>query len=313
VQNPRSPIAGDQSGGYLRHLPKISLTERLVSLMASVAAHEAKSKSPSRGWTPAWRTSVRWFAGEFIVVVSGVLAALAMQSWYQARQDRDAERVYVEQLQSDLDASMLMLRTAIAEDSLRAAANAWLLDALHQSATTSPDSTEVWLRYRLGYYSDPRPVLGTVNTLIETGDIKLIRDAQLRSRIVAYASLMATDAEELSRHVTRLIGASDVERLQWERVRTDSLEIGGSSRSEVSGTYSDDDVARLTNAYARTWPVLKGSSELRSAIAVRRIAFASRVFYLRRMMASTEELDRMLALMSPRAAGAVSARSAEND
>ncbi len=33
---------------------------------------------------------LRWFAAEFAVVVSGVLVALALQAWYQSRQDARA-------------------------------------------------------------------------------------------------------------------------------------------------------------------------------------------------------------------------------
>ena len=260
-----------------------------------VVPKPATTDSSTRPAMPVGRASVRWFAGEFLVVVAGVLAALAMQSWYQARRDAKAASVYVAQLQSDLEASVQMLRTAVVEDSLRAAANAWLLTALHDRANPSADSSTSWLRFRLGYYSDPRPVLGTVNTLIETGDIRLIGNARLRSQIVAYASLMATDAEELSRHVTRLISASDAERLQWEKLGFDPFKLTGTtSRTEVAGTLSDEGATLVQEAYSRAWPILKGDPEFRAAVSVRQIAFASRVFYLRRMMASTDELLRLV-------------------
>ena len=258
----------------------------------------SKSATTDSSLMPAMRVgraSVRWFAGEFLVVVAGVLAALAMQSWYQASRDAKAANVYLAQLQSDLEASEQMLRTAVMEDSLRAAANGWLLDALHAREIPSADSSKSWLRFRLGFYSDPRPVLGTVNTLIETGDIRLIRNAQLRSQIVAYASLMATDAEELSRHVTRLISASDAERLQWEKHGFDPFKFTGTtSRTEVAGTLSDEGARVVHETYARAWPELKNDPEFRAAISVRQIAFASRVFYLRRMMMSTDELHRLV-------------------
>jgi hypothetical protein len=241
-----------------------------------------------------WRVRVRWFAGEFLVVVAGVLTALAMQSWYQARQDAAAASTYLSQLKVDLEATQEMLETAVVEDSLRAEANAWLLDALRNPVMPTPESSSR-LRLRLGYYSDPRPVLGTVSTLIETGDIRLIRDPRLRSRIVAYASLMATDAEELSRHVNRLISASDAERLQWAKDGLDSFALTGTTtQSEVAGTYSEDGAERLRQSYASVWRVLHANPELRAALSVRQIAFASRVFYLRRMVSSTEELRSLL-------------------
>jgi hypothetical protein len=44
---------------------------------------------------------MRAFA-EFVVIVAGVLVALAANSWYTQRQDRTLERYYLEQLYADL-------------------------------------------------------------------------------------------------------------------------------------------------------------------------------------------------------------------
>lgn len=49
--------------------------------------------SPPRQW--AWRPKLRWFAAEIVVVVAGVLIALALNAWWGARQDAAAERSYL--------------------------------------------------------------------------------------------------------------------------------------------------------------------------------------------------------------------------
>lgn len=48
---------------------------------------------------------LRWFLSEFLVIVAGVLVALAVNAWWQGRQDRQVEIAYLQQLQLDLDAS----------------------------------------------------------------------------------------------------------------------------------------------------------------------------------------------------------------
>src|SRR5262245_17607244 len=92
-----------------------------------------------RAQPQSWRRSVRWFAAEFLLVVSGVLVALALQAWYQGQQNARAERVYIAQLRADLDTTNKMLRAAFEWDSTRLEAHARLVAALHRPEPLSPD------------------------------------------------------------------------------------------------------------------------------------------------------------------------------
>ena len=223
--------------------------------------------------------------------------ALALQAFYQARKDANTEGVYITQLRADLDANVSALQQAIGEENARLAANGSMIASLYQRQPLSPDSASRWLHWQLGYYTDPRPVLATVTTLIETGDIKLIRDAALRSHIVAYASLMTTDLEEVARNVTRLTGANDAERRQWEKLNIPPLvnpRSTAATAARLPGKYADDEVASFMPSYLKAWPILRADGELRAAYQVRLIALANRVFYLERMLKSTEELRALL-------------------
>ena len=50
---------------------------------------------------PVW-PRVRFAAAQFIVIVAGVLVALAVDEWRQSRQDRDLELLYASRLRLDL-------------------------------------------------------------------------------------------------------------------------------------------------------------------------------------------------------------------
>lgn len=243
----------------------------------------------------SWRGGVRWFAAEFLVVVSGILVALALQAWYQGRQDAHVAQVYLSQFEADLDATERDLRSAIAQDSSRADLGTRIVAAFHSDAPLAPDTARSWLKLQFGFFSDPRPVLATVTTLIETGDIKLIADPPLRSAIVAYASLMAIDMDELSRSVDRLTGANDVVSRRWEYHSLPPLvDPRARSASPYPDRYTDAEAAEMLPRFMRAWPVILGDAEMRGAEQVRLVAFTNRVFYMQRMLDSTIRLRGML-------------------
>jgi hypothetical protein len=62
---------------------------------------DAISVSSSQSMLPpqlAWRRGLRWFAAEFLVVVSGILVALALQAWWNNRAERIEERALLQRL-----------------------------------------------------------------------------------------------------------------------------------------------------------------------------------------------------------------------
>lgn len=62
-----------------------------------------------------WRRSLRWFLAEFVVLVAGILVALAVSSWAQDRQDAKREQVYLRQLEVDLVANEKDLAAMVEE------------------------------------------------------------------------------------------------------------------------------------------------------------------------------------------------------
>ena len=119
-------------------------------------------------------------------MVSGVLVALAMNSVYQARLDRGRERIYLTQLLGDLRETERLMDAA---DSVNAP---WdrSLEALVQTFRVAavPERDSI-LRWSLDVqFDDPAPVLGTADALVETGDLQLIRDPEIRSAVTSYLS-----------------------------------------------------------------------------------------------------------------------------
>jgi hypothetical protein len=142
---------------------------------------------------------LRWFLSEFLVIVAGVLVALAVNAWWQGRQDRQVEIAYLQQLQLDLDASnqtldeTYRLVQGMAEASASISHEFWRRDG----------RTDTELRKLLAEPLRSKrvlPVLGTARSLIASGDLRLVQSASLRSAIPRYVDAMDADVSDIARY-----------------------------------------------------------------------------------------------------------------
>ncbi len=163
--------------------------------------------------------SWRHAAGEFILIVTGVLVAMAANSWWTSRQDHTKERSYLAQLLADTRANQVRVDSAVASDSAAMAATRRLLALLSDTGTdtgTDTDTASTQPRDSArrdvpggDAFSSPdfRPLLGTYTALLETGDLQLLDSPGLRFRLVAYQSSLESvretvrhTAETMERH-----------------------------------------------------------------------------------------------------------------
>ena len=146
-----------------------------------------------------WHRGVRWFLAEFLVVVAGVLVALAVSAWWQGRLDRQHETEYLQQLDADLlatendmeHAQVVLNRRALAA---HAVAHVFWGERPASDGELRLDLTLPWGTARF------RPVLGNVEALIATGDIHVIRNATLRTELVAYDEWAKARLEDVNRY-----------------------------------------------------------------------------------------------------------------
>ncbi len=139
---------------------------------------------------------------EFLLIVAGVSVALTADSVWDYRQDRMAETEYLAQLRTDLAETRQRLTDARTLEQQQHAAGVAALSALASAEVVSPDSARSWLIDRRGlYYSDPRPITGTLSALVQTGDLRLIRAADQRNAIVSYLAQITEDKREFDRFV----------------------------------------------------------------------------------------------------------------
>ena len=213
----------------------------------------------------------------------GVLIALGFNAWWSERQDRKREGSYIRQLITDAAANERILMTSVQEDSVSLLALITLSNALHSGvrpAESPMNLFDVALRY-----SDPRPVLGTLDHLISGGGIELIRNDSLRARLLEYSSLIHADLAESSRHVNVLLTAMPTWNSRQQDAGFDCAMFMETSETERKQCDAD---------FAKTWAVLRSDPEYRSAVLVVRVATWNRVFYLTRMLDATRHFHQLL-------------------
>lgn len=210
---------------------------------------------------------------EFVVILVGVLAALWVDSMWQYRTDRAREDEYLEQLMTDSRENLERLATSIDLERRHMDVAATLATALETTGRPLADSVRAWLEQRDGswWYSDPRLLDGTITALVETGDLTLIRDSQLRSAVLGYQSQLRADMAEFRRFVQ--LGLEAQQR----------LDLRGALRVTPAMSPSETREVRRTLA-------VHGDAEGTLAARSLHWAYENRIWYLDQMSDATETL-----------------------
>ncbi len=130
-----------------------------------------------------------WFAValDLFIVVIGVFIGIEVANWNQTRQDRQEERRYYGQLlvdlRGDLETFSLAERRADAFDE----AAQLVIDRLggKDSPQASPGRMAVAI-HKAGWIYIPYASRGTYNELVSTGNLRLLRNSQLKAEIANY-------------------------------------------------------------------------------------------------------------------------------
>jgi hypothetical protein len=126
-----------------------------------------------------------WLLSEFLVVVMGVLVAITIDGWWNDRQDREREAVYLQQLANDLARSEAELADVSGFVRGLAVSSAKVMKAFWDPALRErPELLEdLILTHRSTRYL---PTTGTARALVNSGNIDLVQSPRIRSAIIEY-------------------------------------------------------------------------------------------------------------------------------
>ena len=158
------------------------------------------------------RLDWRYGITELVIVVAGVMIALGADQWVRGRADIGLEGRYLDDLAIDLRSDTAQLGAAIRLAESRASLGHSVLRAAAGDTILAPTDLVVFLE-RQFYFAFPAYSRTTMSDLMSTGNLRLIRDRELRRRLSEYYQTI--DRLEQWTENWRLV-QQDVERIMPE-------------------------------------------------------------------------------------------------
>jgi hypothetical protein len=221
-------------------------------------------------------SSLPWnrLAAEFAVIVAGVLIALAVDSWWERRQEQNHARQYLEQLLVDIEKTEGRLLGTIDTETQRLEQVTSVIDRALHGPWPHADSLDLPTGYN--YFE---PLKGTLTALIQGGDLRLVRSDSIRFELIAFSALL-DETETILRNTETLVWNS-TERLLTGRARhsqyaarRDANDGRGWGQVNVAGALNDPEII--------------------SALQVQAVASSVRIFNLSRLKEPTSRIINLL-------------------
>jgi hypothetical protein len=130
----------------------------------------------------------RYGLGELVIVVVGVFIALAADGWRQERADRSTELEYINRLIDDLTADRAAIENIQVQTEARADYAQAIL-AIYESGQSLLAPTDLVRAVEFGnYFSYPSYSTTTIDDLMSTGNLRLIRSTEAKDALNRYYS-----------------------------------------------------------------------------------------------------------------------------
>ena len=148
----------------------------------------------------------RWIprlAGEFIVIVIGVLVAFQFENWRIAQDEAQREAEQLQALRADFLENRRRLAETLERQQMVVARGKALLHIMDRGTSVPPDSLPDLLYGALAFF-EAEPVTGAYAALIASGDISLISNPDLLRHLATFHGEIASGFEDHDNSVNLL-------------------------------------------------------------------------------------------------------------
>ena len=131
-------------------------------------------------------------AAEFLVIVIGVFVALAAESWWSEREERQFERELLRDMVAEFEQNIRILEQDLAANA-ESSAHFRSLAELDDSALQAIDNVTMGNRYGVfPSWAGFDPELGAAQALVQSGNLNVISDPELRLMMSEWSGLLVT-------------------------------------------------------------------------------------------------------------------------
>lgn len=149
--------------------------------------------------------------GEIILVVIGILLAIQLNNLKNENDINKRQKAIIEQLKTDLSTSLVALKSARQWHENAAIQTNYILHA-YWKPELQHDSLSYNILDVLNFKEQYRPTTGTIESLVSSGNIELIKSIQLRNSMLQYLDKanMVLDEMKVNRAIYFLSTKNDI-------------------------------------------------------------------------------------------------------
>ena len=146
---------------------------------------------------------------EFAIIFVGVVLAFQFENWREARADREREAEALEALAADFSVNRSRLSTTLRSQNNALHFSRTWLRAVAGDPNVPYDSLAYMWPGALSWYQE-ETLSGAFDALTSSGDIGLLRDAGLRSRLAEFYGVVDAGFEDTDNEMDLLWGLTDI-------------------------------------------------------------------------------------------------------
>ena len=181
-------LHSDQSVTNDKLLPKNSPNLNYGKPACGQAGKTRKSALPTSRY-------FKYAIGEIVLVVIGILIALQINNWNEYRKDRNREQAILKNLQIDFRTNIKNVNHASRDFMVAYEASVNLLEIIRENDTIQGSEIEQLLDDIINETKSLDIITGSINEMLNTGSINLIKDDNLRKQLSNW-SYHQTDTED---------------------------------------------------------------------------------------------------------------------
>jgi Family of unknown function (DUF6090) len=133
----------------------------------------------------------KYAIGEIILVMIGILFALQVNEWNNKRQESSKEQLFLKNLQTDFNANIIEFNKVYKSSAEAYIASNSLLEIIKKNdAITNNTEIEGLIDTIINDFSSLDLTDGSINEIINTGSLNIIKDQSLRSQLSKWSQTM---------------------------------------------------------------------------------------------------------------------------